>query len=87
MPHALGLWAHLDDAPGVRPSSGAAIPEQRGWHDFSTTVRNANVVAPGDGRTPRAVSRCTLGLLAREFTEAPHFGLRIGAKLRTMVRA
>src|SRR5205085_12463496 len=40
------------DAPGARPSSGAANVEGRGIADNSGTPEPSYAAAPGDGRTP-----------------------------------
>src|SRR5260370_36042399 len=58
------VWARLDTAAtscgraGVRPSPGATAPASGLASKKSCAHGGAEPAAPGDGRTPVAVSRC-----------------------------
>ena len=42
----------ISDFSGVRPSPGAALPDEPAVSGLGARARTANVAAPGDGRTP-----------------------------------
>jgi hypothetical protein len=50
---------YLATAPGVRPSPGAATFALLAAVEQSCRLRCSGIAAPGDGRTPGAVAKCT----------------------------